>query len=169
MSPSSAARENSFNLRFSIQTSGSRVSMCQDSSHLRRDRPFFSSSSSNKASSSNRVSSHSRGLDLPSSSHQPPLSCDPNPSLLHCLIHLEFQTCKMSFKRRNDSGGEASASSVRIPLLLIFPTILFEGKAESKAGCCSLVKHAVHQVFIIILSLKKISTKVFCSVSPSLR
>ena len=129
--------------------------MCQDSSHLRRDRPFFSSSSSNKASSSNRVSSNSRGLDLPSSSHQPPLSCDPNPSLLHCLIHLVFQTCKMSFKRRNDSGGEASASSVRISLLLIFPTFLFQGEAESKAGCCSLVKHAVHQVFMIILSLKK--------------
>ena len=132
MSPSSAARENSFNLRFSIQTSGSRVSMCQDSSHLRRDRPFFSSSSSNKASSSNRVSSHSRGLDLPSSSHQPPLSCDPNPSLLHCLIHLEFQTCKMSFKRRNDSGGEASASLVRIPLLLIFQHSSLQGRPNPK-------------------------------------
>ena len=118
---------------------GSRVSMCQDSSRLRRDRPFFSSSSSNKTSSSSRVSSNSRELDLPSSSHQPPLSCDPNPSPLHCLIHLVFQTCKMSFKRRNDSGGEASASSVRISLLLIFPTFLLQGEAESKAGGCSLV------------------------------
>ena len=122
----------------SLSWTGSRVSMCQDSSHLRRDRPFFSSSSSNKASSS-RVSSSSRELDLPNSSHQPLPSPVPNQSPLHCLMYLVFQTCKMSFKRRNDSGGEASASLVRIPLLLIFPTFLFEGEAESKAGCCSLI------------------------------
>ena len=137
--------------------------MCQDSSHLRRDRPFFSSSSSNKASSS-RVSSSSRELDLPNSSHQPLPSPVPNQSPLHCLMYLVFQTCKMSFKRRNDSGGEASASLVRILLLQVFPALFYEGEAQSKADCCSLVKHAVHQVFYHYFAVEKSSHQSFCLV-----
>ena len=115
---------------------GSRVSMCPGSSRPPRGKPCFSSNSraSNSSSNNSRINS-SRGLvvvvvvDLLSSSsrHKHPHNHDPSHTqssyITFCTLIL--QTCEMSFKRRNNSGGEGGGGQVGEIHLLAFRMLEF--------------------------------------------